>query len=39
MKIVRYAVLALFVTAAFTACKKGHGGYLRTAPQPAGVSH
>jgi hypothetical protein len=35
MKLVRYAVIALFATAAFAGCKKGHGGYLRTAPQPA----
>ncbi|HEX4683190.1 MAG TPA: hypothetical protein VH277_10790 [Gemmatimonadaceae bacterium] len=34
MKVVRYAVLALAVSAAFVGCKKG-GGYLRTAPQPA----
>ncbi len=36
MRIVRYAVLALVVSASFTACKKGgHGGYVRTAPQPS----
>ena len=34
MRIVRYAVLALMVSGAFVACKKG-GGYIRTAPQPA----
>ena len=35
MRVIRYAVLALVVAAAFTGCKKG-GGYM-TAPQPAVV--
>ncbi len=34
MRVVRYAVVALVVAAAFTGCKKG-GGYMRTAPVPA----
>jgi len=33
MRLVRYTVVALLVSAAFVACHKG-GGYLRTAPQP-----
>jgi len=33
MRLVRFGVLALIVSAAFVACKKG-GGYLRTAPAP-----
>ena len=38
MKVVRYTVIALLVTVAFAGCKKGHGGYLRTAPQPASIA-
>ena len=37
MKHLRIALLLVVVVAAFGACKKGSGGYLRTAPQPASL--
>ena len=37
MKHLRIALLLAVVVTAFGACKKGSGGYLRSAPEPAQV--